>query len=306
MEIYLAHTQGFCAGVARAINVLEKALKKYGAPLYAYHEIVHNTAVVEDFKKRGVLFVENINGIPDGSHVVFSAHGVSPEIIAKAKEKKLHVIDATCLLVEKVHREAKKFSERNVPTILIGHRYHQEIVGTSGYVKPELLHIIISAQDIDKLDIDPSREVGYLTQTTLSLDDTENLIHELKSKFPKLIGSTKKDICYATQNRQDAIKEMAKICDLIIICGSPNSSNSNRLREIGEKRNIPSTLVDRAKDFDLKLLEGKNKIGISSGASVPKFIVDELIEKIKSQYPDVVIHVKESPEKKIVFPLPSI
>jgi len=304
MEIYLARTQGFCAGVASAVDIVDMALEQYGPPLYVYHEIVHNTFVVNDFRKRGVIFVEDIEEVPEGARIIFSAHGIPPEVINKAKRRKLKFLDATCPLVTKVHNEAVKFSNRDYETVLVGHKGHQELIGTSGYVNPQLLHIIEDEEDVDELDIDPQKQVAYLTQTTLSVDETKGIIAKLKKKFPKLIAPPRSDICYATQNRQDAVKELAKFCDIIIICGSPNSSNSNRLRETGENEGVPSYIVDFAKEFDLALLEDKRKIGISSGASVPRLIVDELIERIKQLYPNTKIHTFDNPEKNIVFKLP--
>ncbi len=306
MEIYLAATQGFCAGVASAVEIVEGALAKYGPPLYVFHEIVHNTFVVEDFKNHGVIFVDDLKEVPDNERVVFSAHGVAPTVIQEAKCKNLKYIDATCPLVTKVHREAVNFSRQNYEIVLIGHKGHEELVGTSGYVSPQLLHIVENEEDIENLAIDPQKTVGYLTQTTLSVTETKGLIEKLKNRFPRLAGPPREDICYATQNRQEAVKELAKICDLIIICGSPNSSNSNRLRETGEKENVPSFIVDTAEEFDVNLLKGRNKVGISSGASVPRFIVDQLISRIQEYYPDTVVNSFPDPEKNIVFPLPAI
>ncbi len=306
MEIYLARTQGFCAGVSFAIEIVEQSLQKYGAPLYVYHEIVHNTYVVKGLRNRGVVFIEDLDEVPCGQRVIFSAHGVPPPVIEKARKRQLIYIDATCPLVTKVHLEATRFSNQNRETVLIGHRGHQELIGTSGYVRPDLLHIIEDENDIDALDIDPDAAVAYITQTTLSVDDTTKMIQKLKKKFPHLIAPPRSDLCYATQNRQDAVKELAKICDVIIICGSPKSSNSNRLRETGEKQGIPSHIIDRAKELDLSILKGKNRIGISSGASVPRVIVDELVERIQGYDPQTVVHAFENPEKNIVFALPRI
>lgn len=306
MEIYIAHTQGFCAGVASAIEVVERALAKYGTPLYVYHDIVHNTSVVDDFKRRGVIFVEDLNNVPEGKRIIFSAHGIPPSVLEGAKKRGLKFIDATCPLVTKVHDEAIQFSKKQMPIILIGHRGHQEMIGTSGYVAPDLLHIVEDEEDIEDLNIDPKHPLGYLTQTTLSVTDAEKIIIKLKKKFPKLIGPPRKDICYATENRQEAVRDLAKVCDIIVICGSPHSSNSNRLRETGEGQGIPSYIVDTAEEFDLSLLNGHNRVGISSGASVPRYLVDELIEKIKSKYPNATIHTEASPEANIVFRLPVI
>jgi 4-hydroxy-3-methylbut-2-enyl diphosphate reductase len=303
MDIYLAKTQGFCAGVASAIDIVELALKTYGTPLYVYHDIVHNTSVVNDLKARGVIFVENLNDVPEGSRIIFSAHGIPPYIIEGARARKLKFVDATCPLVTKVHKEAVKFSGQKIETVLIGHLGHQELIGTSGYVRPELLHIIENEADVDKLAIDPTKDVAYITQTTLSVDETKGIIEKLKRKFPKLVGPPRSDICYATQNRQDAIKELASFCDVIIICGSPHSSNSNRLRETGEQLGIASYIVDTAEELDCNVLNGKSKIGLSSGASVPRHLVDEIIAKIRTKYPDAKVHEFANPEKNIVFPV---
>ena len=289
MEIYLARTQGFCSGVASAVHIVEDALKQYGAPLYVYHEIVHNTFIVSNFRDRGVVFVDDLNDIPEGKRVIFSAHGVPPSVIDQAKSRNLEIIDATCPLVKKVHDEAVRFSNLGDEVVLIGHKGHQEIIGTSGYVNSAHLHIIQDKNDINHLDFDSSRPVVYLTQTTLSVDDTKELVALLKEKFSNLEAPDKADICFATQQRQDAVKELAGMVDLIIVCGSSNSSNSNRLRETGEKAGIKSVIIDKASDLDMTLLIGKEKIGITSGASVPSCIVDELIEKIKTEFTDTTI-----------------
>ena len=304
MEIYLAHTQGFCAGVASAIGTVERALETFGIPLYVYHDIVHNTSIVKDFKERGVIFVDDLQDVPEGSPIIFSAHGIPPAIFDQAKKRKFLVVDATCPLVSKVHDEAVKYSKNNIHVILIGHKSHQEIIGTAGYVNPELLHIVKDMNDIERLDLDPRQEIGYLTQTTLSMDDTAALVARLREKFPNLVDPPAKDICYATQNRQNAVKELAKICDLIIVCGSHNSSNCNRLKEAATKQNVKSFIVDTADEFDVSILEGKQKIGLTSGASVPRYIVDEVVKKIRKAYPAATVHTSPSPEKKIVFPIP--
>ncbi len=306
MEIYLAKTQGFCAGVSFAIDIVEQALRKYGAPLYVYHEIVHNTYVVNDFRNRGVIFVEDLTDVPQGHRVIFSAHGVPPSVIQTAQDRKLKYVDATCPLVTKVHNEATKFSTQRHATVLIGHKGHQELIGTAGYVDPGLLYIVEDETDIDKLSIDPGAEVAYITQTTLSVDETAAMIGKLRKKFPNLIGPPRSDLCYATQNRQDAVKGLAQMCDIIIICGSPKSSNSNRLRETGEKQGVPSHIIDSADELNLKVLNGKAKIGISSGASVPRVIVDRLVERIQKHFPGTRVHTFENPEKNIVFALPTI
>ena len=306
MEIYLARRRGFCAGVASAVDIVDMALERYGAPLYVYHEIVHNTYVVNDFRKRGVIFVEGLDEVPDGQRVIFSAHGVPPELIHEAKWRGLKFVDATCPLVTKVHNEAVKFSQKEYPTILIGHKGHQELIGTAGYVNPELLYIVETEADIDGLDLDSHQPVAYLTQTTLSVDETHGMIEKLKKKFRKLIAPPRSDICYATQNRQDSIKDLAKLCDTIIICGSPNSSNSNRLRETGANQGVPSYIIDRADEFNMELLKNSRKVGISSGASVPEFIVEELVDRISKTFPGTIVHRFDNPEKNIVFKLPEL
>lgn len=306
MQIFLARTQGFCAGVARAIETVEQAISSYGTPLYVFHEIVHNTWVVKNFKSRGVIFVDDINIIPDGERVIFSAHGVAPEIIERATQKHLKIIDATCPLVTKVHHEAIRLSEQHIDVVLIGHRGHEEIVGTSGHVAPELLHIIQHKEDIEKLDIPPHKKIGFITQTTLSVDDTRELILKLRARFPRLIGPSKDDICYATQNRQDAVKELASICDTIIICGSKNSSNSNRLREQGEILGKTSYIINSADELDVGLFKENARIGISSGASVPQHIVDNVVKKLIAVFPATVVNTFDNPERNTVFPLPKI
>ena len=250
--------------------------------------------------------MESLEDVPVGERIIFSAHGVPPSVIAMAKERKLRFVDATCPLVTKVHNEAVKFSGERFETVLIGHRGHQELIGTSGYVNPEFLHIVEDENDIDALKIDTKKKMAFITQTTLSVDDTTAMIDKLRKKFPNLIGPPRSDLCYATQNRQDAVKELARVCDCIIICGSPNSSNSNRLRETGEKAGCPSFIIDNADELDWSILEGKEKIGISSGASVPRVIVDELVASIQQRFPKSVVHSFENPEKNIVFALPKI
>ncbi len=301
MEIYLAHTQGFCAGVSRAIDIVDRVYQKYGTPLFVFHEIVHNTKVVNDFKEKGVQFVDDLDEAPDNARIIFSAHGVSPKIIEKAKNKKLIFFDATCPLVSHVHKRAKKFSDNGIDVILIGHKNHQEVIGTKGYVNKDRLHIIDSENQIDNLKIDSLKEVGYVVQTTLSSDDTKELVAKLRLRFPCLVETSADDVCYATQNRQNAIKDLCSICDVVIICGSKESSNSNRLCELAKKLGVESYLVDSSDEIDIKTLEGKQRLGISSGASVPESIVLDIVEKIKSNFLVSKIHISESPEKEILF-----
>jgi 4-hydroxy-3-methylbut-2-enyl diphosphate reductase len=306
MQIFLARTQGFCAGVARAIEIVEQTLERYGTPLYVFHEIVHNTTVVNNFKTKGVIFVDDITLIPLCSRVIFSAHGVPPALITMATDRGLKMIDATCPLVMKVHNEAIRYSQDGVDVVLIGHKGHEEVVGTAGYVKPELLHFVQNAADIDNLLISAHKRVAFITQTTLSVDDTRELILKLRARYPRLIGPVKDDICYATQNRQDAIQELANLCDVIIICGSKNSSNSNRLREKGEQLGRKSYIIDNAQELDVSWLSGCQKLGISSGASVPREIVEDVVKKIREHFPGTPVQLFDNPEDNIVFPLPKI
>lgn len=306
MEIILSPSQGFCAGVTYAIAIVEQALKTYGPPLYVYHEIVHNTFVVNDLRQRGVIFTEDIEAVPPGARLIFSAHGVPPRIVEQASRKQLIVIDATCPLVKKVHHEAERFSKLDFHVVLIGHRGHQEMIGTAGYVQPELLHIIQSEKELAALNIPAGSPIVYLTQTTLSIDETRALIDQLKAKFPQAQGPAREDICYATQKRQDAVKTLAKQVEMIIVCGSSNSSNSNRLRETALRAGVEAVIIDNAGELDFGLLEGKSRIGISSGASVPRKIVDDLIQKILQTYPASVVHGKINEDERPYFPLPRI
>jgi len=306
MEIYLAHTQGFCAGVARAIEIVDRVLEKYGPPFFIFHEIVHNRSVVSSFEAKGVHFVDSLDDVPEGSRLIFSAHGVSPQTLVVAEQKKLEVIDATCPLVARIHRRASDLSLQGIDVVLIGHKKHQEVIGTQGYVHPSKLHIIENFIDAKNLSIDPEKKIGFVTQTTLSIDDTKEIVGTLKKKYPLLIVPDANDICYATQNRQDAIKELCKTCDLIIVCGSPNSSNSKRLKETAEKYKIPSILIDVADELDIKLLKDIKRVGISSGASVPGHIVMNVVKKLKANFSVTHIYAPESPEKNIKFSLPEI
>ena len=304
--ITLAHTQGFCAGVDSAIEIVHLALAKYGAPLYVRHEIVHNTSVIRDFEAQGVVFIEELSDVPNNTTVIFSAHGTAPEIHAQAKLRGLKIIDATCPLVTKVHRQALKFSERGVQTVVIGHRGHQELLGTSGYIDPALLFIVETVDDVDRLVLDVQEPIGYLTQTTLSIDDTRHMIARLKERFPAVEGPTKANICYATQNRQDSVKELAELCDVVVVCGSPKSSNSNRLRETAANMEVPSYIIDTVDELDLSWLEGKIHLGITSGASVPRYVVDAVVARLKTSYPDIQINEEPTPEVGIRFPIPEI
>jgi 4-hydroxy-3-methylbut-2-enyl diphosphate reductase len=271
--------RGFCAGVVRAVDIVELALEAYGAPVYVHHEIVHNTYVVEQLRRRGAIFVETIEEVPSGAVLVFSAHGVPPTVRGEAKARQLRVIDATCPLVTKVHFEALKFARENRTIILIGHKDHQEIVGTSGEA-PDRTIVVDSVEAVDALQVADPERLAFLTQTTLSLYDTQEIVSRLRLKFPKIIGPASDDICYATQNRQEAVEQVAKDVDLILVVGSQNSSNSNRLVELAQRLNVKSQLIDSADDINPAWLEGVNRVGLTAGASAPEVLVEQVSERL--------------------------
>ncbi len=278
--------RGFCAGVVRAVDIVELALEAYGAPVYVHHEIVHNTYVVEQLRRRGAIFVEAIEEVPHGAVLVFSAHGVPPTVRDEAKSRALKVIDATCPLVTKVHLEALKFAlealkfaREKRTIILIGHRDHQEIVGTSGEA-PDRTIVVDSVAAVDALEVHDPNKLSFLTQTTLSLYDTQEIVARLRQKFPFIQGPASDDICYATQNRQEAVEQVAKDVDLILVVGSPNSSNSNRLVEVAQRSGVKAQLIDSAKDIDVKWLEGVSRVGLTAGASAPEVLVEQVSERL--------------------------
>ena len=271
--------RGFCAGVVRAVDIVELALEAYGAPVYVHHEIVHNTYVVEQLRRRGAIFVETIGEVPHGAVLVFSAHGVPPAVRQEAKDRLLRVIDATCPLVTKVHLEALKFAREKRTIILIGHRDHQEIIGTSGEA-PDRTLVVDSVAAVDALEVEDPEKLAFLTQTTLSLYDTQEIVARLRQKFPKIIGPASDDICYATQNRQEAVEQVAKDVDLILVVGSQNSSNSNRLVELAKRLSVKSKLIDSANDIDPGWLDGVRRIGLTAGASAPEVLVEQVSERL--------------------------
>src|SRR3974390_1157674 len=271
--------RGFCAGVVRAVDIVELALEAYGAPVYVHHEIVHNTYVVEQLRRRGAIFVEAISEVPSGAVLVFSAHGVPPTVRDEARQRLLRVIDATCPLVTKVHMEALKFAREKRTIILIGHKDHQEIVGTSGEA-PESTIVVDSVEAVDALRVQDPEKLAFLTQTTLSLYDTQEIVSRLRQKFPKIIGPASDDICYATQNRQEAVEQVAKDVDLILVVGSQNSSNSNRLVELAQRLSVRAKLIDSANDIDPKWLDGVHRIGLTAGASAPEVLVEQVSERL--------------------------
>ena len=271
--------RGFCAGVVRAVDIVELALEAYGAPVYVHHEIVHNTYVVEQLRRRGAIFVETIEEVPSNSVLVFSAHGVPPTVRQEAKDRLLRVIDATCPLVTKVHLEALKFAREKRTIILIGHKDHQEIIGTSGEA-PDRTLVVDSVSAVDALQVEDPERLAFLTQTTLSLYDTQEIVARLRQRFPKIIGPASDDICYATQNRQEAVEQVAKDVDLILVVGSQNSSNSNRLVELAQRLNRKAKLIDSAKDIDPSWLQGITRIGLTAGASAPEILVEQVSERL--------------------------
>jgi len=307
INIALANPRGFCAGVERAIIIVEQALKKFGAPIYVRHEVVHNRFVIDDLKSKGAIFVDNIGDIPEGSHVIFSAHGVSKVVKTDAKNRKLIAIDATCPLVTKVHREVNKMYGENYHIIMIGHKGHPEVEGTMGQIEknsPDAsIHLIENKEDVSNLTISVNNRVSYVSQTTLSVDDTQEIIEALKYKYPNIQGPKSSDICYATQNRQDSVKKMIAYQDIILVIGSANSSNSTRLVEIAKKQGIEAHLIDNPDEFDSDILKGKNRIGLTAGASAPEAQVQLVINFI-SQFNKVELTEIDGIEESITFKLP--
>jgi len=301
LTIYLAAPRGFCAGVDRAIDIVEQALKLYGAPIYVRHEIVHNKWVVQDLKSKGVIFVKEVDEVPAGGITVFSAHGISEKVENDAKLRDLPVIDATCPLVTKVHYQAKRYEREGHEIVLIGHAGHPEVEGTSGRVKK--VYLVENAEDVATLEVITPDKLSYVTQTTLSVDDTKTIITALKEKFPNIHGPDTKDICYATQNRQQAVKELAQKVDLLLVVGSRNSSNSNRLRDLGGEHGIPAYLIDDATDIDPKWLEGVNRVGLTAGASAPELLVERVVKYLETLRP-VTVEPFSVIEEHVAFNLP--
>ena len=307
MKIILANPRGFCAGVDRAIEIVRKVLVQKGAPIYVKHEVVHNQTVVKELRDLGAVFVEEISEIPKGSTAIFSAHGVSKEVRRDSESEELEIFDATCPLVSKVHAEVELNSKSGKECILIGHANHPEVEGTMGQYDPSKggqIYLVQSKEDAEEIAVKDERNLSFVTQTTLSTDDTQEIIAILKERFPSILGPRKDDICYATQNRQDAVKQLSLECDLILVIGSKNSSNSNRLREIAERSGVESYLIDSTKDVKLKWLKGKNIIGVTSGASAPEHLVQELIELIQSNFEAFVTGGQEREDEGIFFKLP--
>jgi 4-hydroxy-3-methylbut-2-enyl diphosphate reductase len=306
MRILLANPRGFCAGVDRAIDIVERAVELFGAPIYVRHEVVHNRFVVDRLRKLGAVFVEELDEVPDSATVIFSAHGVSKAVQSEARRRGLQVFDATCPLVTKVHMEVSRYAREGLDVILIGHEGHPEVEGTMGQfdeTQGGRISLVEDAGDVDKLDVrDPSR-VGVVTQTTLSVDDTADVLDALKTRFPTLATPRKEDICYATQNRQDAVKKLVANCDVVIVVGSQTSSNSNRLREIAEKAGIPGYLVDGPDDLQREWFEGKAAVGVTAGASAPELLVQRVVGRLREwggEGPQEIV----GREENVVFALP--
>ncbi len=307
MDILLANPRGFCAGVDRAIDIVERALDIFGAPIYVRHEVVHNRFVVDGLRQRGAVFVDELSEIPDGNTVIFSAHGVSKAVRAEAEARGLRIFDATCPLVTKVHLEVARYARAGQEVVLIGHRGHPEVVGTMGQYERRDgqggIYVVDTPEDVARLRIKNPDALAFVTQTTLSIDDAATIVDALKARFPAIQGPKKNDICYATQNRQDAVKTLAKECDLVLVVGSPNSSNSNRLREIAQKLGTDAYLIDGAEDIRKEWIEGVGQVGVTAGASAPEVLVEEVLEQLRAWGVNGVQQI-EGREEDIVFYLP--
>ncbi|MEW5972190.1 MAG: 4-hydroxy-3-methylbut-2-enyl diphosphate reductase [Pseudomonadota bacterium] len=305
--IQLANPRGFCAGVDRAIEIVERALNMFGAPIYVRHEIVHNRYIVEGLKAKGAIFIEELAEVPDGATLIFSAHGVSRAIQEEAAARGLQVFDATCPLVTKVHIEVARLARQGRDVVLIGHAGHPEVEGTMGHYDRAFggqIHLVESIEDVARMEVRDPANLAYSTQTTLSLDETRTIVEALRARFPLIQGPRKDDICYATQNRQDAVKRLASACDLLLVVGSKTSSNSNRLREIGEQMGVPSFLIDGPEDIQANWLAGKMRIGLTAGASAPEVLVQRVIAHLKSCCGASLEREDEGVREDVVFPLP--
>ena len=307
MQIVLANPRGFCAGVDRAIEIVERAIDAFGAPIYVRHEVVHNRTVVDALKEKGAIFIEELTDVPMGSTLIFSAHGVSKQVQQEAKERNLTVFDATCPLVTKVHIQVSKHAKANREVILIGHAGHPEVEGTMGQYEKQSekggIYLVETPSDVEKLTVNHPDDLAYVTQTTLSMTDTKIMVDALRKRFDSIQEQKKDDICYATQNRQDAVHDLAKIADIILVVGSPNSSNSNRLREIAEQLGKTAYLIDTAKDMKQEWFSATKAVGVTAGASAPEILVQEVIQQLKLWGGDVTTEI-QGIEEKVVFSLP--
>ncbi|MBY5922810.1 4-hydroxy-3-methylbut-2-enyl diphosphate reductase [Ferrimonas balearica] len=306
MKVLLANPRGFCAGVDRAISIVERALELFEKPIYVRHEVVHNRYVVDGLRQRGAVFVDELHEVPDNAIVIFSAHGVSQKVRDEAKERGLKVFDATCPLVTKVHMQVTRASRKGIECVLIGHAGHPEVEGTMGqYDNAEGgIYLVESPEDVAKMQVKDERNLTFVTQTTLSMDDTAEVIEALKQRFPEVEGPRKDDICYATQNRQDAVRELSLQCDRVLVVGSKNSSNSNRLRELAEKSGSPAYLIDGAEDIQPEWLDGATRIGVTAGASAPEVLVQGVIDALKAHGAEVVEETSGR-EENVVFHVPA-
>jgi 4-hydroxy-3-methylbut-2-en-1-yl diphosphate reductase len=300
--ILLANPRGFCAGVDRAIAIVERALEKFGAPIYVRHEVVHNTYVVNDLKAKGAIFVEELSEVPTGATVIFSAHGVSQAVRAEAEARGLNVFDATCPLVTKVHVEVSKMRERGFEIVMIGHKGHPEVEGTLGQSQGGM-HLVETPEDVANLQVTDPDKLAYVTQTTLSVDDAARVVDALRARFPNITGPKKDDICYATQNRQDAVKALAPQCDVVIVVGSPTSSNSNRLREVAENLGVPAYMIDSADEIREEWVTGHNRVGLTAGASAPEILVCAVIARL-NELGIAVVENLDGTQEKVAFALP--
>jgi 4-hydroxy-3-methylbut-2-en-1-yl diphosphate reductase len=300
--ILLANPRGFCAGVDRAIAIVERALEKFGAPIYVRHEVVHNTFVVNDLKSKGAIFVEELAEVPAGATVIFSAHGVSQAVRAEAEARGLNVFDATCPLVTKVHVEVSKMRDKGFEIVMIGHKGHPEVEGTLGQSNGGM-YLVETPADVTTLQVSDPDKLAYVTQTTLSVDDAARVVEALRERFPNIVGPKKDDICYATQNRQDAVKALAPQCDVVIVVGSPTSSNSNRLREVAENLGVPAYMVDNASEIRAEWVTGMDRVGLTAGASAPEILVREVIERLKELGIGEVDNL-DGTQEKVAFALP--
>ncbi len=302
MQVLLANPRGFCAGVDRAIEIVERALKLHGAPIYVRHEVVHNKFVVDDLRAKGAVFVEDLAEVPAGSTLIFSAHGVSQAVRHDAESRGLKVFDATCPLVTKVHVEVAKMRAQDREIIMIGHRGHPEVEGTMGQSVGGM-HLVEGPEDVAGLNVSDENNLAFVSQTTLSMDDAARTIAELRRRFPRIVGPKKDDICYATQNRQDAVKTLAQRCDVVIVVGSPNSSNSNRLREVAEQQGVPAYMVDNASELQPEWVSGKTCVGITAGASAPEVLVQAVVERLRGMGARAV-DTLDGIAERVTFPLP--
>lgn len=301
-EILLANPRGFCAGVERAIEIVERALQRFGAPIYVRHEVVHNTYVVNDLKAKGAIFVEELSEVPAGAIVIFSAHGVSQAVRAEAEARGLTVFDATCPLVTKVHVEVSRMRENGYEIVMIGHKGHPEVEGTLGQAAGGM-YLVETPEDVAHLQVATPDKLAYVTQTTLSVDDAARVVAALRARFPGIVGPKKDDICYATQNRQDAVKALSAQCDVVIVVGSPTSSNSNRLREVAENLGVPAYMVDKAEEIDPAWIAGKRRVGLTAGASAPEILVREVIARLNALGAETVESL-DGTQEKVAFALP--